>query len=718
MDMCSVFRVLFLASLLTSPLLRAQDPQVPLRLDELRKLRHDAAHRRRGIIANNDGCDCLYYPKDQEVTAAAFLDRRTTALAGTQISTIAYCSISSGFSNFTHDTKVGTVLTLSGAEFGILPKTRNVAQDLIDQGADCLKLVVDYGHRNDMEVFWSMRMNDTHDVAYRPDKPYLLYPPLKVEHPDWLVGEPIKRTPHGRWSSVNYARPEVRELAHAYIEEVCRNYDVDGVELDFFRHMCYFPSTAQGAKATDEERGQMTELMQRVRSTTETVGCARRRPILVAIRVADSVEYNRDLGLDVERWLQEGLVDLLITTCYFRLNPWSYSVELGHKYDVPVYPCLSDSRVKNQDRFHRRSTKSYRARAINAWAAGADGIHLFNSFNPKAPLWKEIGDPQTLAGLDKLYFVTVRDGNPNAFLANGAAYRNTGTMLVPTRPVVVSPDRPLELEIMVGDDLAGARATAAQPAVTCHVDIPRVQSAERLDVSVNGKLLEGGTSMDTWLDWPVPISCLKRGVNQIRIALREGAPVAADAWSLAYDASAMPSKPWKPDPGSVRTNATLGDGVLTIADRGDTSGDYLYYRFPWGADFSDRVVVEAEARVISGASYVIMADSKSGERVGLHPDHIDLFHDRKTRHDMDTTDGFHTYRMVIEKRGLTVYVDGEKRLEAPRAFASRRGYTRNEIAFGATNSGGLGEAEWRSIRARLNTVSCRDLALSVTYPKP
>jgi len=63
MDISSVFRVLILASFLISPFLRAQTPKVSLTLDELRKLRHVAAHRRRGIIANNDGCDCLYYPK-------------------------------------------------------------------------------------------------------------------------------------------------------------------------------------------------------------------------------------------------------------------------------------------------------------------------------------------------------------------------------------------------------------------------------------------------------------------------------------------------------------------------------------------------------------------------------------------------------------------------------------------------------------------------------
>ncbi|MEA3401449.1 MAG: family 10 glycosylhydrolase, partial [Armatimonadota bacterium] len=363
-----------------------------LSLEELRQMRREIAHSPRGIIANNDGCDVLYFPGDVEVTVENFLDQRTTALAGTHVGAIAFCPTSSGFSFFTHDTKVGTVLTRHPGDYGILPDSQNIAQDLIDLGSDCLQSVVDFGHANDMEVFFSMRMNDTHDNAHRPDKPYLLYPPLKEEHPEWLVGNWEDRTPYGRWSSVDYARPEIRDLAFGFIEEVCRNYDVDGVELDFFRHLCYFASVANGGTASQQERDMMTDLLRRVRAMTEEVGRQRGRPILVSVRVADSVGFDRDMGLDIERWLEEDLVDILITTCYFRLNPWEYSVELGHRYDVAVYPCLSDSRVRGETRFHRRSVESYRGRAMNAWTAGADGIHLFNFFNPDSPVFREVGD--------------------------------------------------------------------------------------------------------------------------------------------------------------------------------------------------------------------------------------------------------------------------------------------------------------------------------------
>ena len=404
------------ASVLAASAVSAQAPvgEGKLSLEQLRETRRELAHRPRRIIANNDGCDALYFPRDAEANVENFLAQRTTGLVGSQVDTIAYCTISSGFSHFTHRTEIGTILTRSPAEFGIQPNKRNITQDLIAQGSDPLQSVVEFGHAQGIEVFWSMRMNDTHDVAHTPEKPYLLFPPLKSDHPEWLVGDHVKRTPQGRWSSVDYARPEIRDLAFEFIEEVCRNYDVDGVELDFFRHMCYFSSVAHGGTASQAERDMMTELLRRVRTMTEEVGLQRGRPLLIAVRVADSVGFDRDMGLDIERWLQEGLVDILVTTGYFRLNPWEYSVGLGHRYDVPVHPCLSDSRVRGESRFRRASTESYRGRAMNAWAAGADGIHLFNLFNPSSAVFREVGDPEALATLDKLYFVTVRDGNPNS----------------------------------------------------------------------------------------------------------------------------------------------------------------------------------------------------------------------------------------------------------------------------------------------------------------
>ena len=195
--------------------------------------------------------------------------------------------------------------------------------------------MADFCHDHGWEIFWDMRMNDTHDAMLGGYGPYLR-PKFKLDHPEYLVGTEKNQPPHGPWSSVDYAIPEVRDAAFRFFEEVCQKFDVDGLELDFLRHACFFKSVAWGGRASQQELDLMTDLMRRVRQMTEREAMRRGRPILLAIRVPDSVEYCRAIGLDVEKWLADGYVDLLIGSCYFQLNPWEYLVELGHRFGVPV----------------------------------------------------------------------------------------------------------------------------------------------------------------------------------------------------------------------------------------------------------------------------------------------------------------------------------------------------------------------------------------------
>jgi hypothetical protein len=673
-------------------------------LKQLRETRQQLAHRQRRVIFNNDGCDALYLPKGEELTIEKFLAKRTSPLVGSQVDTISYCTISSGFSFFTHRTKVGAVLTRQPGDFGIQPNMRNVTQELIDQGTDCFQAVLEFTHKNKMECFWSMRMNDTHDAEYRPDKPYLLYPQLKLDHPDWLVGDPVKRSRYGRWSSVDYARPEIRDLAFRFIEEVCRNYDVDGVELDFFRHLCFFKSTAHGGKSNDAERDMMTDLMRRVRAMTEEVGLKRGRPILIMVRATDSVEFNRDMGLDVERWLKDGLFDMLVTSCYFRLNPWETSVALGHKYGVPVYPCLSDSRVKGEGRFRRSSAESYRGQALEAWAAGADGVHIFNLFDPKSPVFRETGDPKALRTMNRLYFVTVRDGDPGRWLAGGSKYCNL-PILTPAYTKAITVSKPLSVDLMVGEEL-DAKATL-------HAQMPMLRNVRDVCVKLNGHELTGGKLVKDWLDLDVNPAWIKKGANRIEIAVN---PPADDGqWTIAYEADKLPAKPWTRDTGSSRTEERLSKGTLTIADRGTVPGDFHYYRYPWGADPAGKSVVEARVKVVSGLSRIIISNGEAQERLELLPDRIELWSRKTVRYAMDTTKDFHVYRIVTQGKNIKVYVDGELRLDAPGAYA-KAGAGRNEVCFGASDSTNVGEACWDYVRAHGGGQSCYDLVLEVAHP--
>lgn len=673
----------------------------------LREQRHRAAHRQRRLIFNNDGDDVIYTKK--EPTAEALLALRTSPLLGSQVDSIFY-SNSLCFGHSLHNSDVMEPFTCTEAMFA-----DNGLPQLMERGIDPIQVMVEFCHEHGIEIFWDMRMNDTHDAMIGGYGPYLR-PRLKLDHPEYLVGSEDRQTPHGPWSSVNYAVPEVRDLAYRFFEEVCRRFDVDGIELDFFRHPCFFKSVAEGGQASRQELDMMTDLVRRTREMTEREGLRRGRPILIAIRVPDSLEYCRGIGLDVETWLHEGLVDLLVGTCYFRLNPWEYLIDLGHRYGVPVYPSLSESRVQGETRFSRNSLESYRARALGAWTAGADGIYLFNYFNPRGPVWHELGDPETLRARDKLYFVTVRNGppGPESYLAGGSRYQ-TVPILTPDRPWLIPADEPVQVELNVGDDLPRAEGAGLKPTVTCHA---RVLGSGEIEVGMNGQRLAAPTAVDGWLDFPVPRALVRRRANRValRAPRRQSAEPLAD-WTVVYEGPDLPTQPWQRMGFGVGCVAQIREGKLLIADRSTEGGSYAFFQYPCFIRPTDETVVEVRVKPISGWSSVMIENGLSGEEIMFYPDQVKARHCGLT-YAMDTTDAFHTYRIVIQDRDFRIYVDGELRLDGKGRFTRPAWNGRSGVMFGAANSPSTGEALWESVKVHNNAVSLLDLALSIRYGAP
>ena len=474
-------------------------------LAEIREKRKQAAHRKRRIVMDNDGNEVVYYMKD--TTAKSLLDCRTTALLGTQVDTIVYCTWSSGFGFFTHNTKVGEVFDCTAEGF-----SKNKTKDLIAQGTDSLRIVTEFCRKNDIEIFWSMRMNDTHDAWNAWYCSYLV-PTLKKDHPDWLVASKEKRSKVGGWTAVDYARPEIRDLAFQYVEEVCNNYDVDGVVLDYFRHPVYFKAHAHGGTVGQEERDMLTDMMRRIRKMADEVGAKRGRPILITVRTPDSVEYCNAMGLDVVRWMKDDLIDLWAVSGYFRLNPWKTSVALGHQYDVPVLACLSESRLKDEAGKLRNGLPCYRTRALNAWAAGVDGVYTFNFFDPKSRLWRDIGEPETITPLDRMYSTGARGTKViRQWMVNGDRFLNRDP-LAPERPRTLTPDKPARITLNVEENLA-ANGSAN---VTLDLQIENLKNADSVSVAMNDKTLPKGSIADGWLHVPVDPTFVRQGENRIEV---------------------------------------------------------------------------------------------------------------------------------------------------------------------------------------------------------
>ena len=255
-------------------------------------------------------------------TLKKIFNKRSAGLIGTGVSTISFTPTASGFGYFTHNTKVGEVLLRHGYEFGIKEDARNITVEMIAEGTDPLQANVEFARQNGFEIFWSNRMNDTHDAAHRKDKPYYLWTKFKENNPQFLFGEIGQGLPNGRWSSVDFAHKEVRDLCVQFYKEVCDNYDVDGVELDFMRHFEIFKTVGHGGIATQEQLDMLTEMVAQIRKVTEEAGMKRGNPILVLTRIPTSPEYAKRAGVDIVRWIDEGLVDIVVGSCYFRLDFW------------------------------------------------------------------------------------------------------------------------------------------------------------------------------------------------------------------------------------------------------------------------------------------------------------------------------------------------------------------------------------------------------------
>jgi hypothetical protein len=370
-----------------------------------------ALQRPRRLLFNNDGNDAVHFPKHLEPTDENFWAQRSTPLLDSHVDSIFYCT-NRGIGLVTHRSRVNEMLVKETREkAGPYADKRNIVADLHQRGTDPLKLMSEFCRRHDKELFWSMRMNDIHDAlngsmmsAFKKDHPEALFgtprePPPYRGYSDLWGGD--KGTVWGGYSGVDYGQAVVRELVHATVAEVLANYDLDGIELDFCRSPVLFKSHAWNRGVTEEEKAALTALVRQIRRTADSCG----KPVLLAVHVPDSVDYCLSIGIDLETWLKEGLVDMLILGGDFLLNPWSQSVELGRRHGVKVYCSLTRAPTSANPGYGDRSAlECYRGRALRAWDAGSDGLYLFNIFDPRAPLLREVGDVALMRQRSRIYY--------------------------------------------------------------------------------------------------------------------------------------------------------------------------------------------------------------------------------------------------------------------------------------------------------------------------
>jgi hypothetical protein len=504
--------------------------------------------RRYGVAANDDGASLWQY-RQVPLSAERFLRAAVDRMAGADLLCWGVGNTRFWYgSNVTEDLDTGQQVFPTVQEW----MAHTTLRSLRASGQEPLALVCGRCHRHGMHLYASLRMNDGHFSFPPPaDQPAPGAPDFGVPHPDqlWnhqrgaqaspLTSEFWRRHPEYRigenWPGsafsadlLDYAHAEVRAWWLGVITDIAARFEIDGVELDFMRNPFFFhPARAAAGRPL------MTAFVREVREVLDEAGRRRGRHLGLAARCPTSLAGCDAIGLDVETWVRDGLVDVLIpsptrtnkfetdlrplaaisrgTDCQVLAgvdtvmpNQTWEQVRALQSEDRPETPPASDSddeyRLLETSR-HRVEGKRgvlegmplnlWRALAANAYLDEADGIYVFNLWDQIArhgrhldgAILRDGRSPEALARCDKLYALDfdiagTGVGHPEAHLAQPASL-----------PLVLTEGEPVELRLKVADALAEVPADELEE-VRLHLLLVNLTPVDRLRVQLNGHVID------------------------------------------------------------------------------------------------------------------------------------------------------------------------------------------------------------------------------------
>ena len=309
---------------------------------------------------------------------------------------------------------------------------------LWDQNIDPLDVQVQEARRQGIHFWFRLSMNDWHHADREGNVVRLIGSRFFSENPHLRIGD---QGAHGwppRLAKIlaplqDFARPEVRQLRLDLMSESCQRYEVNGFLCDFMRVPGYF-------KFGEEEKNLpvMTEFIRQSRRVLDRIGEHKGRNLGLGVRVPNTIDGARRLGLDVSSWVEEDLVDIVIPSTFFmsdleeNITEWA---TLTRDTPVQVHPALEEGyRAGHTGGVWRvfydppvmlpLTLDMIRALAARHWRYGADGLYVFNWFGTGAalnydnrPALDDIADPMRLQHRNKSYVVTRTDHSfPNCLL--------------------------------------------------------------------------------------------------------------------------------------------------------------------------------------------------------------------------------------------------------------------------------------------------------------
>ena len=407
----------------------------------------------------------------------------------------------------------------------------NLAQ-LIEGGDDPIEMLSVRAKELGVRFWLSCRMNEIHEDD---DRFMVVRSLFKEKHPELLHGKDFHPeaiyAPLKGWSYAwDYGKEEVRNHFLALFNEWLQ-YDIDGIEMDFCRSPCLFPPGNEPAGAP-----LLTDFVTKLRAAADEQGDGRQRRIQLAVRVPPSLKRCRAAGIEIKKWIDRGLVDVVIPMDrgYFDPEP-----------NLPEFLALAESKqisvlggIEPKIRGYKQSNRQAFAAISSFLYRGADGIYTFNydchRLNAKPWEFGGVGPaytPDEVAFLKNALDLSVlRDHDKQYVVSQDTAYRlaEEGGIRPLTCRLPVGKSKSFNMNI--GDDLEAAvrdkRIRSSRLVVTFKDEQLNLEP-EQLIVEVNGKTqtpdsYQFESRKPDVIEITLADPPMHRGTNTIQLGLQPG----------------------------------------------------------------------------------------------------------------------------------------------------------------------------------------------------
>lgn len=391
--------------------------------------------------------------------------------------------------------------------------------DYMKAGGDILQEFIDRCEATSQIPFVSIRLNDVHNMEY-----------LDTQYEDELISEWFSEF---CWDNIDnridssdpkkgfdWAVSAVPAHKLAFIEEICENYEIDGIELDFLRNYYYFNVD----ETTSEQRriiiNKFIADVRAILDDTATAGQYR----WLSVRIPCFLKLYDGMGLDPVSMADIG-VDI------FNISPFWPNIQqatdittirrmipnkcLLYELEFLTWEDSDGTRIPTPD-------EQLYTTANLMYKRGVDGIEWFNfdyfdQFGINIPyyLLEDIADPELLASLAQQWYFQANcwqfPGLPQEYSA-GQSYNFTLDMALSENPATGNG----LFRLMTDDDCSASTWSV------------KINGQSLTSASFDSKPIDhpysytAMTDSDRYSCFSVPQSILSEGINEVEIKMDSG----------------------------------------------------------------------------------------------------------------------------------------------------------------------------------------------------